>query len=90
MRLAAFDDERALLKEGDTTFRAAEGQESQVPEAGSVRLAQGTVEGSNVKPVLEMARLIEINRAYSSLSALIQRNDDIRKSAVERLSDIPS
>jgi flagellar basal-body rod protein FlgF len=90
MRLAAFDNERALLKEGDTTFRAAEGQEAQVPAPGSVRLAQGTVEGSNVKPVLEMARLIEINRAYSSLSALIQRNDDIRKSAVERLADIPS
>ena len=90
MRLATFGDQEALLKEGDTTFRTAEGQEAQAPAPGSVRLAQGTIEGSNVKPVLEMARLIEINRAYSSLSSLIQRNDEIRKSAVERLADIPS
>ena len=90
LRLAAFDNQQALLKEGDTTFRAPEGQVAQVPPPGAVRLAQGTLEGSNVKPVIEMARLIEINRAYSSLASLIQRNDEIRKSAVERLADLPS
>jgi flagellar basal body rod protein FlgG len=51
---------------------------------------QGVAEGSNVRPVLEMSRMIEINRAYSSLAALIQHNDDLRKTAVERLADIPS
>jgi len=45
---------------------------------------------TNHDTVRYLSRLIEINRAYSSLAALIQHNDDLRKTAVERLADTPS
>jgi flagellar basal-body rod protein FlgF len=90
LRLATFANPQQLVKQGDSQFRTAAGQTAQDVPIGSVKVAQGMIEGSNVKPVLEMARLIEINRAYSNLSTMIQRSDEIRKSAVDRLSDIPS
>jgi flagellar basal-body rod protein FlgF len=90
LKLATFAEPQALVKEGDSLFSAPAGVAPQSVPAGSLRVMQGTVEGSNVKPVLEMSRMIEINRAYASLASLIERNDELRKSAVERLADIPT
>jgi len=39
-------------------------------------LVQGKLEGSNVQPVLEMARLIEVHRSYEQVSSLVDREDD--------------
>jgi hypothetical protein len=35
-----------------------------------------------------MSRLIEVNRAYSSLASMQQRLDETRRSAVERLATV--
>lgn len=91
IRLASFTSPQGLMKDGDSLFRLGEGQPAPTtPAPGAVRVAQGMIEGSNVRSVIEMSRLIEINRSYASLAGLIQRSDDLRKSAVERLADIPS
>ncbi len=90
LRLAEFENPQQLLKEGDGLFRLGDGQAANVPAPGTVRVSQGMVEGSNVRPVLEMSRLIELNRAYTSISSLIQRSDELRKTAVEQLAAIPS
>jgi flagellar basal-body rod protein FlgF len=90
LRLAAFAAPQTLIKEGNGLFRAADGQAPTVPADGVVSFAQGMREGSNVKPVLELSRLIELNRAYVSVSSMIQRNDDLRKSAIQTLSEIPT
>ena len=37
---------------------------------------QGALEQSNVSPVLEIARMIEVQRAYEAGQALIEREDD--------------
>ena len=79
-----------LVKQGDSLFAAPTDQTPSAVPIGSIRVMQGIAEGSNVRAVIEMSRIIEINRAYSSLAALIQNNDEMRKSAVERLADIPS
>ena len=90
LKLASFADPRALQKQGDNLFTTGTGQTVETPQAGSFRLAQGQIESSNVKPVLEMSRLIEINRAYTSLANMIQKNDDLRKTAIQSLSELPS
>ena len=51
--------------------------------AGLVFGLHGTIERSNVSPVYEMSRLIEVNRAYATLANMMQRNDDLRRSAEE-------
>ena len=42
------------------------------------------------RPVVEMARMIEVSRSYTQLATLLQQHGDIRKSAIERLAEVPA
>ena len=53
-------------------------------------LVQGMVEKSNVQPVLEMGRMIEVTRAYTSLANLMSRTDELRRTAINKLADVPA
>lgn len=60
-----------LQRDSNTTFNAAGGfQQVQEPQ-----VVQGALEQSNVSPVLEVARMIEVQRAYEAGQALIERED---------------
>ncbi|MFD2739557.1 flagellar hook-basal body complex protein [Sulfitobacter aestuarii] len=48
-------------------------------------LMQGHVEQSNVSPIAEMSRLIELQRAYEHSMSLAKTADDLRKEALSRL-----
>lgn len=80
--VVAFAQPGALLKVGDNLWDA-EGQASQAFEGVVV---QGALEGSNVRPVIELTRLIEISRAYQSAANMVSSADDLRKRAIERLA----
>lgn len=71
----------ALSKVGDNLWSA---QDQQPGEFSGVVL-QGAIEGSNVRPVVELTRLIEISRAYQSAARIVSSADELRKSAIERL-----
>lgn len=62
--------------------------QTKLPESLSAKIIPGALERSNVQPILEMSRLIEVNRAYSNLASMQQRLDDSRRSAVERLATV--
>ena len=42
--------------------------------------------GSNVNPVLELTRIIEISRAYESAARIVKNGDDLRQRTIERLA----
>ena len=44
-------------------------------------------ERSNVKAVVEMTRLVEVQRAYQTLSAMMGKTDELRAKAINRLAD---
>jgi flagellar basal-body rod protein FlgF len=73
-----------LKKEGETLFS------SDKPAAGDTtsRVLQGAIEKSNIKPVTEISRMIEINRAYTTISQLIDRTQSLRQTAIERLAQV--
>ncbi len=81
--LARFDHPELMEKIGDNLFVAA-GQ-PQLPPDETTRVVQYALEGSNVRPVIELTRLIEISRAYESAARFVKNGDDIRKSAIDRL-----
>ena len=54
-------------------------------QSANPKVKQGFVESSNVEAVLEMTRLIDIQRAYENAVKLMNQDDDLTKSAVERL-----
>lgn len=79
--VASFAAPGALSKVGDNLWDA-QGQ-AQGEFEGIV--VQGAIEGSNVRPVIELTRLIEISRAYQSAARIVSGADELRKSAIERL-----
>jgi flagellar basal body rod protein FlgG len=40
--------------------------------------------------VAEMSRMIEVTRAYTQISAMLQQQGDLRKTALDKLADVPA
>ncbi len=88
LRLVSFAQAQRLVKEGSNLYSAGEGSAQQADTASKVR--QGFIEKSNVNSVVEMSRMIEVTRAYTSVSAMLQQQGDLRKTAIEKLADVPA
>jgi flagellar basal-body rod protein FlgF len=54
-------------------------------EPGEARLLHGQLEGANVNPVAEIARMIALSRAYEMGQSLMQREDERIRGVVETL-----
>ena len=82
----AFANPGALEKAGDNLFRNS----SNLAAAPSTeaRLRQGFQEGSNVKPVLEITRMVEVSRAYESTAKMMDSEAELSRRTVERLGRV--
>lgn len=89
LRVVAFADNQNLQNEGNNLFAAGPGQRAQASTAAA-KIEAGAIERSNVKPVLEMSRLVEVSRNYTTIANLISKGDDLRKTAISRLADVPA
>ncbi|MFG1296611.1 MULTISPECIES: flagellar basal-body rod protein FlgF [Xanthobacter] len=49
------------------------------------KVLQGYVEGSNVDPVMEMTRLITLQRAFEQAANAVSQNEDLTTSAIKQL-----
>jgi flagellar basal-body rod protein FlgF len=85
LRLVRFANPQALQKEGANLYS---GNAAVADTTAVVR--QGFVEKSNVNSVLEMSRLIEVNRTYSHIATLLQQQHDLHRSAIDKLADVPA
>jgi flagellar basal-body rod protein FlgF len=74
----------ALSKEGKNLYSAT----SAPLPATDARVMQGFIERSNVEPVVELTKMIEVQRAYQHSTETLQATDDIIRKAVQRLGDI--
>lgn len=63
--------EGALQRESNTFFVSPEG----FGQATNMKVLQGALEQSNVSAVLEVARMIEVQRAYEAGQALLEKED---------------
>lgn len=89
VRMVRFENEAQLSKQGENLFSVSAGAQPLAADPRT-RVVQGAIEKSNVRPIVEMSRMIEITRAYTSISNLIQKTDELRRSAIERLADVPA
>jgi flagellar basal-body rod protein FlgF len=84
IRLVRFDNPQFLRNEGTNLFSSPNpGQ----PAGDTSRLEPRAIERSNVKPIIEMSRLIEVNRSYTSVAGMVGRIDELRRTAISRLAD---
>ena len=88
LRIVSFADAQKLVKDGGNLYSAGQGVAPQ-PDTTS-RVNQGYVEKSNVNSVTEMSRMIEITRAYTQISALLQQQSDLHRTAIEKLAEVPA
>jgi flagellar basal-body rod protein FlgF len=89
LQLAYFDQPQTLQKDGASLFNAPAGANA-IPAPPNTRVVQGALEKSNVNAIAAMARMIEITRSYSDISAILQQQSDQRRNALQQLSQPPS
>lgn len=80
--LTAFADEASVDPRGDGLFDGLGGRE--LP-AAETRFKTGGLEASNVQPIVETTRMVEILRSYQSSQRLSDSLNDMRKQALGRL-----
>jgi flagellar basal-body rod protein FlgF len=87
LRLVRFENPSQMNKQGDNLYSS---EAAPLPAEPRTTVVQGSIEKSNVHSVLEIGRMIEVTRAYTSLASLMSRTDDLRRTAIERLADVPA
>lgn len=80
-----FEDHQALLEVGSNLYDA-QGQ-AELPADNAV-VVQGMLEGSNVQPIVEMNRMIEILRAYQSAQRMMQTDHERIRNTIQKLTKV--
>jgi flagellar basal-body rod protein FlgF len=75
-------DEDTKLSRFDNSSVVANGPVSPTTDFTQNNIIQGYVEGSNVNPVLEMSKLIEITRNFDNIAAAIDKNEASQLEAI--------
>lgn len=87
LRMVNFANTAQLVQEGNGLWNAPAGVAPQPAEV-TTRAIQGALEKSNVQAVREMNRMIEVTRAYTTVSTMQQRTDELRRKAIEKLAEV--
>ncbi len=83
LRIVSFEQPQELTREAGNLFAGG----SPLIDDSTV-VVQGALEGSNVSGVAEMTEMIRVNRSYQSLARMMQQQDELRSTAVQRLGDL--
>jgi flagellar basal-body rod protein FlgF len=86
LKLVDFTDPRALTKEGTSLYSTAQ----TANDATGSKVAQGMLESSNVKPVIEISHMIEVMRSYEATSSLAKSQEDLQNQAITKLGQMPN
>jgi flagellar basal-body rod protein FlgF len=86
IRVVNFNDEQNLNKEGFNLFKTDE----QPTPVEQPNLMQGMIEGSNVRPVLELTTMIETTRAYVNQAQLLKKSEELKTEAMNKLAQVPN
>ncbi|HVW72405.1 MAG TPA: flagellar basal-body rod protein FlgF [Rhizomicrobium sp.] len=86
IKVADFANDAALTKQGSNLYST-----SQTPTtATNTTMRQGALEASNVAPVIEISKMIEVMRAYEATATLNKSQEDLMRQAVQQLGQQPN
>ncbi len=87
LKLVDFPEKRHATKEGYNNFTEGDfsGKAQILSDADRPKVLQGHLEKSNVNPVIEMTRMIEIQRLYEANQKSIQTQDETLGKAVNQV-----
>jgi flagellar basal-body rod protein FlgF len=78
-----FDTLSVLEKKGDNLL--ANTSNAQPAPATEAKVRQGMLEGSNVQPILEITRMIEVSRAYEQVTRMMDSQSELTRSTITRM-----
>lgn len=81
LMLAEFSNYQKLDPAGNGLYKTTE---APVPAADTT-VIQGKIEGSNVQPVVEMTRMVEVLREYQAVQKIMESEHNRLRTAVERI-----
>ncbi|MBM09575.1 MAG: flagellar basal-body rod protein FlgF [Magnetovibrio sp.] len=84
LSIVNFDNQHQLRPDVSGLY-ASETQPNPVDEPN---LVQGVLEGSNVQPIVEMSRLIEVQRKYEGVRNFLDKEDERLRKMVKDLSEV--
>ena len=82
LRLVRFENPQTLKRVAGGLFTADQATPTDVT---SPNIAQGMLEGSNVQPIFEMAKMIDIHRTYESVRNFIEREDERMRNMIREM-----
>lgn len=85
IKVVEFEDGQALTRLGNNMFDANGQAEIEIEQP---RMVQGAVENSNVNPVLEMNKMIEVLRSYQMTQRMLQTDHERIRNAVQKLTSV--
>ena len=81
--LVRFDRPQQLERRGNGLLTS---DETPIPvDPGETRIVQGALERANVKPIVEMTRMIKILRSYQEMQRALDRSRETEQRALDRL-----
>ncbi len=82
LRVVEFEEPQELIRQGSNLFSGG----TPIANVNST-VMHGFVERSNVSGVAEMSEMIRVTRTYESIASLAQKQDELRRNAIQRLGD---
>jgi flagellar basal-body rod protein FlgF len=81
LQVVQFADDQALRRTENGVYAT----DQNATPATDGKVLQGSLEGSNVQPIFELTRLVDVSRQYDSTQQLLQNEDDRQKSMMKAL-----
>lgn len=81
LQVVQFADDQLLRRTENGVYAT---DQNPTPATGG-KVLQGALEGSNVQPIFELTRLVEVTKQYDSTQQLLQNEDERQKSMMKAL-----
>jgi len=89
IKLVRFKNLQELVHNPNGLFsseeRPGEAAQDEVDGGRAAQIMQSTLEGSNIKPIYEMAKMIEINRKYEGIRTFMNREDERLRGMIKEM-----
>ena len=84
IQVVQFNNEQRLQKVANSYYSSEDPPEP----FESAQVMQGMIEKSNVQPIVEMTRMIQVMRSYTATKNMLDSQHRLQRSAIERLARI--
>jgi flagellar basal-body rod protein FlgF len=78
-----FADPQALVREGSGLYSS-----NAAATPADATLVQGMVEGSNVQPVLEITRMMDVLRSFQAAQQMVESQHDLGMKAIDKIGKV--